>query len=154
MYIHMSRKKQTSADNRKKIAELEEQVKKTTDNWKRALADYQNLEKRTVEERGQIVKFAAENLILKLLSVLDNFEMVLNHSEDKGLKLAVEEFNKVLAEEDVVRVEVRGKKFNPETMECIELVSGEKNVVIEEIRPGYKMYNKIIRPVQVKVGKG
>ena len=68
-------------------------------------------------------------------------------------KVAFKELMAVLQEHGVERIDVANKPFNPHEMECIEVVPGEDNIVIEEILPGYRMKGKILRIAQVKVGK-
>lgn len=126
--------------------------------WKnkylRALADYQNLEKRIKESRENEVKYASGNIILKILPVLDILEQVAKTNSDQGLILALKQFIEVLSHENVQRLEVLGREFDPLTMECLEVVPGEKdNLVVQELRTGYKMYDKVIRTARVKVGK-
>lgn len=127
-----------------RIAELE-------NNWKRALADYRNLEKRVVEEKEAIIKFANSILILKLLPTLDNLELTFEHDKNKGTEMIIKEFKKTLQEEGVEEIEVKGKKFDPELMEAVE---GEGNIVQDVLRKGYFLNEKVLRPTRVKVGKG
>lgn len=133
-------------------------MKKQIDEWKnkylRALADYQNLEKRVNETREQEAKFASRNLIIKLLSAIDDIEKADSLIKNEGLSLALKKLKDVLKNEQVEKIEVLGKKFDPQTMECIEVVGEEKgDEVVEEISPGYKMWDQVIRPAKVKVGK-
>ncbi len=142
----------------KKTDENIEKLKQEVEEWKgkylRALADYQNLEKRVNGQRQEIVQYAERELITKLLSVLDTFEKTEKHLKDQGLTLAVQNFWKVLKDAGVEKIDVFGKKFDPMLMECIEVVGDSKSDdVIEELRPGYKFGNKVIRVAQVKVGK-
>jgi molecular chaperone GrpE len=129
----------------------------TSEEWKnkylRALADYQNLEKRTQEEKGEIRKFAAEVAVMRLLPVFDTFSKAKIHLKDPGLDLVHREFESALAQLGVVKLEVLGKQFDPHQMECIEVVAGPENEVVEELLPGYRLHNKILRVAQVKVGK-
>lgn len=122
--------------------------------YKRALADYQNLEKRVKEERSNWIKTANKELILRLLPVLDTLILAGQHVQDQGLKLGIQHFLSVLKSEGVEKIETVGKQFDPATMECIEIVSGEEGKVLEEIRAGYKVNEQVLRPAQVKVGKG
>jgi len=144
----ISKKEEKSkTDLKKRIDELENQ-------WKRALADYQNLEKRIQEEKGAFVKFANQGLILKILEALDNLEKAEGHLSDPGLSLAVTNLRKILQDEGVEKIEVVGRGFNPSEMECVEVVKGEKdNEITEEVRSGYRLYDKILRAAQVKVAK-
>lgn len=135
-----------------------EKLKREVEEWKgkyfRALADYQNLEKRVSEQRQEWARNAAKELIAQLLSVLDTLEQAQKHLKDQGLTLAVKSFGDVLAKEGVEKIEVLGEKFDPLTMECVEVIGESRgDDVIEELRPGYKLGDKVIRVAQVKVGK-
>jgi molecular chaperone GrpE len=145
-------KKKTEKNQR--LIELEEKVKDLEDKWKRALADYANLEKRILAEREQFVKFSNASLVDKLLGVLDDLERAETHLKDKGLVLAIGQFRRVLETEGVEEIKVSGEKFDPEAMDCVEITKGPKNIVVEILTKGYKLGDRIIRPAKVKVGKG
>lgn len=136
----------------KKTEELEMHAQYWKNKYLRALADYQNLEKRIAQSRVEDAKYAAKNLIVKLLPLLDTLTKAHEHLQDQGLTLALKQFSDLLAEEKIEKIEVIGKKFDPHTMECIE-VTGEGDEVTEEVRAGYKMYDQVIRVARVKVGK-
>lgn len=125
--------------------------------WKekylRALADYQNLEKRARQMREEESKYAAKEIIGRLLPVSDVLQKVDEVSTDEGIRLAVKLFADMLKNEGVEKINVVGEKFNPHTMECIEVVEGEDDVVKEEILPGYMIFERLLRPARVKVGK-
>ncbi|MCX6793936.1 MAG: nucleotide exchange factor GrpE [Candidatus Gottesmanbacteria bacterium] len=129
-----------------------------TEDWKskylRALADYQNLEKRTQVEKQEIRKYAAEVILTRLLPALDTLTKAAQHVKDTGLELALKELYAVLSEQGVQKLEIVGKPFDPHQMECIEVIAGEDNIVVEELLPGYRLHDKILRVAQVKVGKG
>lgn len=133
-------------------------LKQEVESWKskylRALADYQNLEKRVNFQRQETVLYAAQKIIHELLAVLDTLEKAEKHLNDAGLTLGVKNFRTVLETNGLKKIEVVGKKFDPLEMECIEVVGDSKgDDVIEELRSGYKLGDKIIRVAQVKVGK-
>lgn len=135
-----------------------DQLKKEAEGWKgkylRALADYQNLEKRIAAQRSQDVRFASKNFVLKLLPVIDVLEKAEKILDDQGFKLALQQLREVLKSEQVEKMLVLGKMFDPNIMECIEVVeSDNEGQAIEEIRPGYLIWGKVIRVAQVKVGK-
>jgi molecular chaperone GrpE len=140
--------------DKEKLEQLQDQAKSLTEKWKRALADYQNLEKRVEKEKQEFVKYSTASLIDKLLEVLDDLERAEKHLQDKGLSLALEQFRSILEAEGVEEIEALDKEFNPETMDCSEMVAGEKNKVIEVIQKGYYLNDKVLRPAKVKVGKG
>lgn len=144
----IKREKDKTTDNLKqKIHELEE-------GWKRALADYHNLEKRTNDQKASYARLANASLIDKLLSVLDDLERAQNHLQDHGILIILEQFREVLQSEGVKELEVQGKEFDPESMDCVEMIKGPANKVIEVRLKGYLLNDHIIRPAKVVVGKG
>ena len=110
-----------------------------TNNWKRALADYQNLEKRTLEEKLNFSQFANSQLILKLLPVLDSLDELVKldkFGQDQHLQLIIKQFRDILTGEGLEKIEVLGKEFDPQEMECVEVLEGEDGKVIAETRTG------------------
>lgn len=130
----------------------------TAETWKnkyvRALADYQNLEKRTDEEKQEVRMYATRMFLEKLLPVIDNLEMADTHVGDEGLSIAMKEMHALLTKFGVEKIDVLGETFDPYKMECIELVEGEKNKVVEVTSSGYVMHGKLLREAKVKVGGG
>ena len=124
------------------------------DQLKRALADYQNLKRRIEKDKYNYAKFATSSIIDKLLSVLDDLERADQHLKDQGLKLAINQFKSILDLEGVKEIKVLNKEFDPQTSDCVELIKGEKNKIIEIIKKGYTIHEKVLRPAQVKVGQG
>lgn len=141
------------------IKKLEiEKVKKEIEEYKnkylRALADYQNFEKRVREERVQLIRTANLNLIMKLLPFLDNLEKAEVFVKDQGLKIAKDHLFQSLEEIGIGEIEVLNKPFDPITSEAIDIVKGEKDdYVVEVLRKGYRLDDKILRVAQVKVSK-
>lgn len=151
-------KKQDDIQVEEKTEEKVDEKINEAQEWKnkylRALADYKNLERRTLEEKNDIRIFAAEIILSKLLPVIDSFSKAREHLRDAGLDLVYKQLVVLLDELGVVRIEVVGHEFNPHEMECIEVVEGEEHIVVEEILPGYRFRDKILRVAHVKVGKG
>jgi molecular chaperone GrpE len=137
-----------------KIKELEERIAELENNWKRALADYKNLERRTAEEKEAFINFSNETLVRSLLPIVDHMEMLLNHSKDEGLGMILKDFVKVLEFEGIKEIETINTYFDSATMDAIEMVDGEKNKVLEVLSKGYLFKDKLLRPARVKVGKG
>ena len=124
------------------------------DRLKRALADYQNLEKRVEEERKLLSKLSASLLIEKLLPVLDNLEKAQVHLKDEGLEIVLKQFNDILTGEGVEEIAAEGAQFNPNFHEAVESQQGEHdNVVIKVLTKGYKIEDTILRPAKVIVSK-
>lgn len=137
-----------------KVEELEEKVREFEDKWKRALADYQNQEKWVREQRSEWVKSANRDLLLRILPVLDTLILAKSHSEDKSLEVSIDQFFGLLKDEGVIRIETIGKDFDPNLMEAISTEDGSENTVIRELRSGYMLHEKVLRPAQVTVGNG
>lgn len=133
-------------------ANMADQVNEWKEKYLRALADYQNLERRMQAEKTEIRNFAAQALIERLLPVADVFERAQTHLQDAGLGLALKQLFAVLAERGVERIVTVGKPFDPHEMECVDVVPGEENIVVDEFAPGYRLHGRVIRAAQVKVG--
>lgn len=130
---------------------------------KRAVADYQNLEKRVAEGRSEFTSWATTELVRKLLPVLDHLEQAINGvSEEerqsgwlKGVELAVKEFKNVLQAEGVQSIDVEIETlFDPSLHEAVNTKEGQYNMILEVVRKGYNLNGKILRPAQVVVGNG
>lgn len=132
-----------------------DQIQILTDNWKRALADYQNLVKRVESDKREFVKFAQMSLISKLLPSLDILEMSALHSEDPGVKMAVKQFQDVLTDDGLEEIIPKaGEIFDHTIHDCSEVIPGEPdNTIAEIVTKGYKIGGSVIRPAKVKVFK-
>jgi len=138
-----------------KKGDAQKQIEDLTNRWKRALADYQNLEKRYEKDKTDFVQFANANLILKLLIILSHLEKAEEHLKDDGLDLIVGEFKRVLTGEGLEEIKCLGEEFNPEFMEAVEAVrDGKKNKVAEVLNKGYLLKGKVLLPAKVKVYQG
>lgn len=133
---------------------LQQQIEELGGKWKRAVADYQNLERRVNDQQQAFVKFANAMLIEKLLGVIDDLERAVKHLRDEGLGLVMERFLEILKSEGVERIEAVGKNFDANLMECAEMVEGEKDKVAKVALAGYTLNGKVLRPAKVMVGKG
>lgn len=138
---------------RKDDKKLKEEIQDLTLKWKRALADYQNLEKRTTQEKEEFAKFANTQLLLKILPALDSLEKAGEHLPDEGLSLAIRQLKEGLASQGLERIETLGLTFDPEVMECVEVSQGEEGKILGQARAGYKLNGRVLRVAQVKVGK-
>jgi len=77
------------------VAKLQDEITTLDQNWKRALADYQNLVKRIESEKSEIMKLASLNVVNKLVPTLDILELAAKHSQDEGVQMAVKQFQQV-----------------------------------------------------------
>lgn len=135
------------------FAKLQKQLEEFEGKYKRALADYQNLQKRVQDEKSEWIRSSNKDLLLRLLPVLDTLMMAQQHLQDKGLEVSINHFLDTIKAEGVTRIKTVGEKFDPLFMEAIAVDNGEDGKVLEELRAGYMLYDKVLRPAQVKVGK-
>lgn len=137
-----------------KLQDLENKLQQLDNQLKRAVADYQNLQKRHQNQRGQVVKYANKSLLDKLLPILDRLKEAQKHIDDQGLNLVVEQFEQTLQSEGLSPIQAKDKKFDPETMDCAEIVPGPKDKVVNVLIPGFIFHQQVLRPAKVEVGSG
>jgi len=133
--------------------------------WRRAKADYSNLKKDFEKKEKEIVQFANATLILEIMPIYDNLKLAWKHipkehkKEDewlKGLEHIKKQFADMLKKLGLDEIKTIGEKFDPELHEAVstEKVEGKKSgEIIEEIKSGYKLYNKVLEPAKVKIAE-
>ncbi|HNQ45315.1 MAG TPA: nucleotide exchange factor GrpE [bacterium] len=130
--------------------------------YKRALADQQNLEKQHQKDRSHYIKYANEQLLLTILPIYNNLKLAYKHfnldnpsSWLDGLKYIINQFKDILKQENVIEIETNNQPFNHHYMEAVEIIETDNkeqdNMVAEEIRPGYKLADRVIMPARVRV---
>ncbi len=135
------------------VIDLENQLK-------RAVADYQNLEKRISEGRSELTNYVGAELVKKFLPVLDHLNQALagvGETEKqsgwvRGVELAVKEFEQILSHEGLEQIETDGQ-FDPSLHEAVDIRDGDDNMILETTRRGYTLNGKVLRPAQVVVGR-
>jgi molecular chaperone GrpE len=146
---------------------LLEAEKKRSDDYLTRLkylqADFENFKKRSNRQIEEAKKYCTERLVTQLLDVQDELEMALKTAQTadsaksliEGVQMTLKKLRKVLEQEGVTPIECEaGKVFNPachHAVSAVERDDVEACVVTEEIRKGYKMKDKVIRPSIVKV---
>jgi len=147
----------------KKIKELEEKAEENLAGWKRSQADYQNLKKETEATIRRIGEISAIGFVDHLLPVIDHFELAINHipkekeTEEwvQGFFHIQNQFNEVLNNLGVKRINAIGKKFDPNLHEAVSQKesSKEADTVIQELQAGYMFGESVIRHSKVVVSK-
>lgn len=137
---------------------LKIQMQSLNENWKRALADYQNLLRRVELEKKEFVKLSNANLVARLLPSLDIIDLAAAHSHDLGVQMAAKQFRQALSEEGLQLIEPQVNiPFDHTEQECSETLPPVKpedeNTVAELVLKGYKIDNYVLRPARVKVFK-
>jgi molecular chaperone GrpE len=126
-------------------------------------ADFENLKKRSDRQMEEAMKYCTERLVIQLLDIQDELELALKTARSadsaqpliEGVQMTVKKLSKALEQEGVspIKCEV-GKVFNPSCHHAVSAVESddvETSVVTEEVRKGYIMKDKVIRPSIVKV---
>ncbi|NOY15027.1 MAG: nucleotide exchange factor GrpE [bacterium] len=137
------------------VEKIESELKEVTYRLARALADYQNLEKRMGDEVRREVNRVKEVIMKEVLDVYEAVEKLWEHKrEDSEIRAVKGKFDELLRRMGVKEVEVKeGDRFNPDVAECVGVVEGEEGKIVEVIRKGYLLSDKLIRPVLVRVGR-
>lgn len=133
---------------------LKQELADCNGKYLRALADYQNFEKRVRDEKMELISEANKHFIIKLLPFLDNLNKAEVFFQDAGLKMIKNELLEILKNEGVETIDIQGKEFDPHIAEAVDVAPGEKdNIVLEVVQEGYTLNSKILRVAQVKVSK-
>ena len=130
--------------------------------WQRAKADFANYKKDERKHFDDAVKYGIEGILRDTIGILDNFDLAIRALEksgaaEKGMYLIKSQIEDILKKRGVEKIPIKpGDPFDPVTMETMaEVISEEPvGVVVEEIEPGYRLYDKILRASRVIVSKG
>lgn len=151
------------ADMKKDIKELQEKIEELTAGWQRTQADFVNYKRQAAEDRARTIKQANADLIAELLPVLDNFQLAAKHLPEnlkddswaQGVQQIEKQFENILLDSGLEKIESLGQQFNPEYHEAVEEIESdhEAGTIIEELSSGYKFDGIVLRPSRVKVAK-
>ncbi len=133
--------------------------------WKRAKADLLNYQKDESKRFEEMAKFATEDILKEIISVIDHLTLAFGSIEksggqvDQGLLLIKNQLFDVIKKRGIRKIEIRpGEEYNPMYHEAIEMVepgSGQPNLksgtIAEEVEPGYALHNYVLKPARVKV---
>jgi len=144
-----------SADPVLVVDELEAalvQLHQAEEKEKRALADYQNVVRRSRDERVQLISLANADLIENLLQPLDHLEMAAQQLNNPGLNMVVQQFATTLQNFGLEEIFVQDLPFDVATMEVIDKEVEDGETVVTVISKGYRLNGKVIRHARVVVG--
>lgn len=134
------------------ILELTSQLSQAQEKERRALADYQNLIRRTQEERVRLIKMANVDIMEALIQPLDHLSLAATQLNDPGLNMVVGQFQQSLAQFGLEEMEAMGKKFDVETMEVVENSENDSDTVTSVVKKGYKLNGQVIQHAKVILG--
>ena len=132
------------------------------DRLARLQAEFDNYRKRSARENAEFREYAVTDASRAMLPVIDSFGLALKNAsakpEDlrKGVELIYKQFGEVLQKLNVQRIPAQGEPFDPRVHEAIEMVTSDEvpdNHVLEELQPGYRIKERLLRPAMVRVAK-
>jgi molecular chaperone GrpE len=140
---------------------VRDEAEATFARYQRLAADFENYKRRTRQDLTDRTQFANEELLRKLLPLRDNLQRALEHAPEgidrnwfEGMKLVVRQFDDVLQAQGLSTIPAVGEKFDPAQHEAIaseETDEHEEGTIVEEMQPGYRLHNRVLRPTLVKV---
>ena len=151
------------------LEELKQRAAKADESWERLLrttADFDNFKKRAAREKQDAIKYANESLLQKLIPILDNFEMALAAAQSTqndaaqslqaGVNMISQQLKTVLTETGLEEIDATGKTFDPNFHEAVsqqETAEVPEGQVVQQLRKGYKLRDRLLRPATVIVAK-
>lgn len=147
------------ASLRSECEKLKAERDQLLDRVARLQAEFDNARKRTERERAEFRDYATGNVVEQFLPVLDHFELALKATGSveqlrSGVELIVKQMGEVLRQLQVVPVPAAGEPFDPRVHEALGTVDRDDipdHYVAEEIRRGYKLRDRLLRPAMVRV---
>lgn len=151
-----------------KLEALQADAAKAADHWERlvrATADFDNFKKRAAREKQEAIRFANEGLIEKLVPVLDNFDMALAATQNAGdsaksltdgIAMIYQQFKGVLVDAGLEEINATGQPFDPNWHEAVsqqETTEVAEGTIVQQLRKGYKLRERLLRPATVIVAK-
>ncbi len=151
----------TLADLKDQIAEMTSQRDEYLAGWQRSKADFINYKKEEMKKMEDIARYGNEDLIKDLISVMDNFDLALRTLEkagpvEKGIYLIRTQIDDILKKRGLVKIDLKpGDMFDPAVAEALSEVDAEQppGAIVQEIEPGYRLHEKVLRPARVIISK-
>ena len=152
-------------DLEEKVSAAQDEARENHDRMMRVAAEFENYKKRTAREMEDLKKYATENLIRQLLTVVDNLERAIEsgsadnqngQSVVDGVALTLTEVMKILEKHHVSPIESLGESFDPsfhQAMSQEETDEHPSNTVVREYQKGYMIHDRLLRPAMVVVSK-
>ena len=146
------------------LANLQQQIAELTQALQRERADSLNLRRRSEEEKASMGDYYKAAIVRELLPAVDNLERALMHAPKdlkdhdyvKGVQGVIKQFENCFKQLGVQRIKAVGEHFDPHLHEAVHMEDsdGEHEVIAEELQPGYKLGDEVIRHAIVKVKRG
>lgn len=161
---------ETKSENTKSAEDKElTKLKEEIDEWKKKYlyqaAEFDNYKKRTLREKSDLIKTAAERTITDILPILDDMERAMANMDKahdleslkKGVELVFDKLVKALEKQGLKKIDTKDKDFDTDFHEAIAMIDAptkeQKGKVVDCVQNGYTLNDKVIRPAKVAVGK-
>ena len=147
------------------LAEAQDKNAELQDRYLRQAAEFDNYRKRTIKEKADLIKSAAEKLMVAELPVVDDMDRALENMEKRadaeacieGFKLIVQKFKNILTQQGLEKIDTEGQDFDTDFHEAIALIPAPtpelKGKILDCVQQGYKLGDKVIRHAKVAVGQ-
>jgi molecular chaperone GrpE len=149
----------TIRELRKELKGKEKRIEELVSRLAYLQAELENLRKRFEKEREDVIRSTSEDLVRRLLPVVDEFELALNSMRERnddianGVRMIYDNLVKVLQAEGLQEIEAEGKVFDPYLHEAVDYVEegGGDGRIVEVLLKGYRMEGRVLRPSRVVV---
>ncbi|MFA6512399.1 MAG: nucleotide exchange factor GrpE [Patescibacteria group bacterium] len=150
--------------HRRELDEIKMKAEEYLSGWKRAQADYQNLQKQSEKEKLEIGSFARSAVLVQMLPILENLRRAFHHVPDEqkkaewvvGLQHIQTQMEELLTQYQLTEIDAEGKQFDPHLHEAVarEKRDGvESDVILEVLQSGWKYGERVLVPSKVKVAE-
>jgi molecular chaperone GrpE len=147
------------------IARLQADLDRFRDLALRGQADFDNYKKRATREKEEAIKYANSSLLERLIAIVDNFELGLSAAKSEGtrspiysgMSMVLKQLTDFLADNGLQAIDAEGKKFDPNLHEAIAHEPSDdvaEGVVLRQMRRGYRLKDRLLRPSSVIVSSG
>ena len=147
------------------LAEAEAKIADLQDRYLRQAAEFDNYRKRTMKEKADLIKSAAEKVMVAELPIVDDMDRAMDNMEKgmdadaciEGFKLIAQKFKNTLAQQGLEKIDTDGQDFDTDYHEAIALIPAPseelKGKILDCVQAGYKLGDKVIRHAKVAVGQ-
>lgn len=147
------------------LAEAEAKIAELQDRYLRQAAEFDNYRKRTMKEKADLIKSAAEKVIVAELPIVDDMDRALDNMDKgmdadaciEGFKLIAQKFKNTLTQQGLEKIDTDGQDFDTDFHEAIALIPAPteelKGKILDCVQAGYKLGDKVIRHAKVAVGQ-
>jgi molecular chaperone GrpE len=164
-FIKKDKKKKLFLKKCKNCEKNKKEMEEFKAGWQRAQADYKNLQREIVQQRGEWARMSELHILEEFIPVYDNFKKAFDNKQPSandeydnwilGIKYIMQQFESILKQHGIEEIKTVGEKFDPELHEAVgeEQSNKSEDIILKEVEGGYKMKDKVIKVAKVVVSK-